>query len=146
VQSSERKRAFSGWFGRAFSEISLERKGLQVAAALARSFQWLWARSCVSHLVNPTGDVDFEEVSLKKLIALAAAGILAFSISAFAQQQSTEQATEKKTEQKTETKKEESGKKMTKKHTKKTHKMTKKTKKTKKMEKKEEKKDETPKQ
>jgi uncharacterized protein HemX len=61
----------------------------------------------VSHLANPTGDTGGS--TLKKLVALAAAGILTLSVAAFAQ--SSAKTETKKEETKTmETKKAESGK------------------------------------
>ena len=51
-------------------------------AKLARSSQILPPRSVISHLINPNG--RYGGFTLKKLIALAAAGILSLSVAAFA--------------------------------------------------------------
>jgi len=86
-------------------------------------------RSVISHLINPTGDM--EVFTLKKLIALAAAGILALSVAAFAEDAAKTTDT-KSTETKsttTEMKKDDAGN-MKKTTTKKHKKSTKSTKKT----------------
>jgi mannitol-specific phosphotransferase system IIBC component len=97
---------------------------------LAGSFHWPFDEvQDVSHLMNPTGGTG--GFTLKKLIALAAAGILSLSVAAFAQNSAkTETKKEETSTTKMETKKEDSGKKMTtkktahKKHMSKKHKTT----------------------
>jgi hypothetical protein len=87
---------------------------------LARSSQILPPRSVISHLINPNG--RYGGFTLKKLIALAAAGILTLSVAAFADDAAKPASTTETKSTTTEMKKDDAGamkKTTTKKHHKK---------------------------